>query len=93
MLAVLPMIATALATALSFLVKNPFVNKMLIFAFFVAIIKTAISFFVTFVTPYLVNNPLFAVASYFGALDGLSIYITIIVAGFGVKQVLAFIRS
>jgi len=33
------------------------------------------------------------IAAYFGLLDGLSLYVTIVVAGFGVKQVLAFIRS
>lgn len=93
MLAILPMIATALATAFSFLLKHPLVTKMLVFSFFVGVINFVISFFVNMVSPHLLTNPLFATASYFGILDGVSLYITIVVAGFGVKQVLAFIRS
>ena len=93
MFAIFPIIAGALATAFSFILKHPLVTKMLIFSFFLGIISSVISFFVNMVSPYLVTNQLFSIVSYFGVMDGLSIYLTIILSGFGVKQVLAFIRS
>ncbi len=73
--------------------KNPLIAKMLFFTIFVSVITFALSFLKDLVSPYLVSNNIFAIAGYFGVLDGLNVYITIVVSGFGVKQVLAFIRS
>jgi hypothetical protein len=86
-------IADILGSILGFASKNPIVAKMAIFTIFIAVITSALAFIKALVAPYLVTNSLFAVASYFGILDALSLYLTIIVAGFGVKQVLAFMRS
>ncbi|MCX6051386.1 MAG: hypothetical protein NTZ60_02635 [Campylobacterales bacterium] len=86
-------VATILASALGFISKNPIVAKMLIFTTFIAIISYSLSFIKELVAPFLVSNAIMGFAGYFGFFDGLSIYLTIIVAGFGVKQVLAFIRS
>ncbi|MBW6462528.1 MAG: hypothetical protein K0B07_05795 [DPANN group archaeon] len=92
-LPLLPVIAGGLATSFAFLTKHPIVTKMLIFSTFVGFLTFAIGFIKDFVSPYIVTNSFMAVASYFGLLDGLSLYITIVVAGWGMKQVLAFVRA
>ncbi|WP_294964662.1 hypothetical protein [Sulfurimonas sp.] len=84
---------TALASIISFIIKHPFVAKMMMFSLFTALIALAISYFKSLVSGYIINNSLLALASYFGVLDGISLYLTIVLAGFGVKQVLAFVRS
>ena len=86
-------IFSILASGLGLLTKNPIVAKMLIFTFFTGIIYAAFSYLKSLVAPYVVSNSLLSLASYFGVLDAISLYLTIIVAGFGVKQILAFIRS
>lgn len=86
-------IATILSSLLGFASKNPLVTKMIIFTSFVTLITFTLTFVKGLVAPYLVSNALLGFAGYFGFFDGLSIYLTIIVAGFGVKQVLAFVRS
>ena len=86
-------IASGLATAISFLVKHPFVLKMMLFTTFVAVIGSFLIYVKSLVTPYIVSNSLLSLVSYFGVLDAISLYITIVVAGFGAKQILAFIRS
>ena len=93
MFAALPYIAGGLATAITFFVKHPIITKMLIFSAFLGIIGYSVTFIKDIVSPYLVANTTMTIAAYFGLLDGLSLYVTIVVAGFGVKQVLAFIRS
>ncbi|MFT5874180.1 MAG: hypothetical protein ACI8WT_003140 [Clostridium sp.] len=82
-----------LGTLIGISVKHPLVTKMLIFTTFVALIGASVTFLKGLVAPYIVSNNMLALAGYFGLLDGLSLFLTIIVAGFGVKQVLAFIRS
>ncbi|MFT7002819.1 MAG: hypothetical protein ACJAWW_000152 [Sulfurimonas sp.] len=84
---------TAFSSIISFIIKHPFVQKMMMFSIFTALIGLAISYFKSLVSGYIVNNSLLALASYFGVLDGISLYLTIVLAGFGVKQVLAFVRS
>jgi hypothetical protein len=68
-------------------------TKILLFTVFVAVISASITFIQNLVSSYLVTNSFFAVASYLGFMDGLSLFLTIIVAGFGAKQILAFVRS
>ena len=93
MLPAIPILIGGLATAIINFMKHPIITKMLIFSFFVGVISYAISYLKDFVYPYVVSNSALSLAGYLGVLDGLSLFITIIVLGFGVKQVLAFIRS
>ena len=86
-------LASAFATIISFIIKHPFVSKMMIFTVFTTLLTVAFSYLKSLVAPYVVSNSLMGLAAYFGILDGISLYITIIVAGFGMKQVLAFVRS
>lgn len=86
-------ILTLVGSISTFAAKNPLVSKMLIFSIFTGFITFVITFIKGLVTPHIVNNSLLSLASYFGILDGIGIYITILLAGFGAKQVLAFIRS
>lgn len=87
------MLATAFASIISFIIKHPFVAKMMMFSVFTALLTLAFTYLKSLVAPYVVSNSLMSLAAYFGILDGISLYITIIVAGFGVKQLLAFVRS
>ncbi|WP_324170989.1 hypothetical protein [Sulfurimonas sp.] len=84
---------SGIASIASFIMKHPFVSKMMIFGVFTALLTLAFTYLKNLVAPYIVGNSLMSLAAYFGVLDGISIYITILVAGFGVKQVLAFVRS
>ncbi|MBU4109766.1 hypothetical protein KJ988_02065, partial [bacterium] len=60
---------------------------------FTAVITAFVVYIKGLVAPYIVSSSLMSLAAYFGVLDGLSLYLTIVLAGFGAKQVLAFIRS
>ncbi len=86
-------IISFLVGVFAFLIKHPFVLKMMIFTIFTALITFVLNFVLGLVTPHIVNNGLFVIASQFGVLQGISLYITIILAGFGAKQVLAFVRA
>ena len=86
-------IGAFLAGGASIILKHPFVAKMMMFGVFTALLTLAFNYLKSLVSPYIINNSFLALAAYLGILDGISIYITIIVAGFGVKQVLAFVRS
>jgi hypothetical protein len=86
-------IATAFAGIVSFIVKHPFVSKMMIFTIFTALIGLFVSYIQGLVSPYIVDNSFLAFAAYLGVLDALSLYLTIVLAGFGAKQLLAFVRS
>ena len=86
-------IAGAFASIISFLIKHPFVLKMMVFTLFLAVLTAAVTYLQSLVAPYVVSSSFLSIGAYFGILDGLSVYITIVLAGFGVKQVLAFIRS
>jgi hypothetical protein len=87
------LIWSLLGSAFAFLVKHPFVSKMMIFSLFISLITFVIDFIIGLVAPYIANNGLFVIAAQFGVLQGISLYITIILSGFGAKQVLAFVRS
>jgi hypothetical protein len=86
-------IATGISTAVGFLAKHPIVAKMLFFSVFLAILSAFVLYIKSLVLPYIISNSLFALADYFGVLDGISLYISIVLAGFGAKQILAYIRS
>lgn len=83
----------AFASIISFIIRHPFVSKMMIFTLFTGLITAAVTYMQSLVAPYVVNNNILSIGAYFGILDGLSLYLTIVLAGFGVKQVLAFVRS
>jgi hypothetical protein len=89
----IPLIASAFASIIAFIIKHPFVAKMMIFTLFTALLTGAFMYIKSLVAPHIATNSLMALGAYFGFLDGISLYITIIVAGFGVKQILAFVRS
>lgn len=93
MFAIIPIIASAFASIITFIIKHPFVSKMMIFTLFVALIGASVLYIQTMVAPFVVNNSLLSMAAYFGVIDGISIYLTIVLSGFGMKQVLAFVRS
>jgi len=86
-------IANFLGGAASFILKHPFVSKMMIFSIFTALLTLAFDYLKSLVAPYVTSNSVMSLAAYLGVLDALSLFITIIVAGFGVKQLLAFVRS
>lgn len=86
-------IITFLTSVFAFLVKHPFVLKMMFFTIFTGLVTFALDFMFDLVSPYMIQNPIFVIASYLGILQAISLYITIVLAGFGVKQVLAFVRS
>lgn len=84
---------SGIASLAGFLIKHPFVSKMMIFSIFISLVPVSISFLQDLVSPYVVSNSIFAIASYFGFFDGLNLFISIVLTGFGIKQVLAFVRS
>ena len=86
-------IITFLVSVFAFLLKHPFVMKMMIFTLFVGLITFALNFMFDMVRPHIVSNSIIALASYLGVIQAISLYLTIIIAGFGAKQVLAFVRS
>lgn len=86
-------IITFFVSVFAFLIKHPFVLKMMIFAIFTGLITFALNFIFDMVRPYIVSNSIIALASYLGVIQAISLYLTIIIAGFGAKQVLAFVRS
>ena len=86
-------IANGLFAGFTAVAKNPFVLKMMIFGLFLGVITASVTYLQGLVSPYIVNNSFLSIGAYFGILDGISLYLTIVLAGFGVKQVLAFMRS
>jgi len=89
----LALLGGAFASIIPFILKHPFVSKMMMFGVFSAVLYAVFTYLKSLVSPYLVSNGLFALASHLGVLDGVSIYITILVSGWGAKQILAFVRS
>lgn len=84
---------TFLTGVFEFLIKHPIVLKMMFFSIFTGIIAFALSFLFDMVRPYIVSSPFLSIAYQLGLFQALSLFLTIVIAGFGVKQVLAFIRS
>jgi len=86
-------LVTFLSSAFQFIVKHPLVLKMMFFTLFTGLIAFALSFFFDMVRPYVVSSPILSIAYQLGLFQALALFLTIVIAGFGVKQVLAFIRS
>lgn len=93
----MPLFLTSLFTLLTngfaLVAKHPIVLKMMFFSMFLAILHYAISKFFLFVTPYIVDSPVLVIAYKLGLVSALSLYITIVLAGFGMKQVISYIKS
>ncbi len=90
----MPAIFTAILTALGFLTKNPFLQKMVIFSFFFALVSYTVNFFLGKASGTLINaSQILTLASYLGFLNALKIVFNFLIAGFIAKQILAFIRS
>jgi len=86
-------LVSALTAAFGFLVKHPFVAKMMLFSFFVLAVQRFITFVVGLLKPFLVNIPFLNLLCYFGVISALELLFSIVIAGFGAKQVLAFMRT
>lgn len=86
-------IVSALTSVFAFLVKHPFVAKMMIFGFFVLAIHRFIAFLLSLVKPYVIDNTILNLACYFGLISALSLFLSIIIAGFGAKQLLGFMKT
>jgi hypothetical protein len=93
MFAVLPALAAAFAAIITFIIKHPFVSKMMIFGIFTALILAAVNYMLSLAAPYIIDNEILGLAAYFGLFNALSLYMSILIAGWGVKQVLGFVRT
>jgi len=87
------LIWNALVGAFSILVKNPLVQKMGFFTIFLAVVYHVINYFIASFKLYIFGGSVFSVACQLGAIRAIQIYFSIILSGWGAKQVLAFIRS
>lgn len=92
-LPLIPVAVGAFASIISFIIRHPFVSKMMIFAIFSGLVVSATNYALSLAAPYIISNDLFALAAHLGVLEAISLYLSIVIAGFGVKQVLAFVRS
>jgi hypothetical protein len=92
MVPLIPVIAGAVGTVVTLLTRHPIVTKMLVFTFFVGILTSASAFVLGLVTPYMSAFPYWQFASWLGINNALSLYFSILISGWGVKQVLSFIK-
>ncbi|TLP36947.1 hypothetical protein [Arcobacter arenosus] len=87
-------IISAVLSALGFITKNPFLQKMVIFSFFFAVVSYTVDFFLGKASNTLVNaSQILTLASYLGFLNALKVVFNFLIAGFIAKQILAFVRS
>lgn len=86
-------IVATLSSFFGYLVKHPFVLKMMIFGFFLLATQRFITFILSLVKPYVVQNTILNLACYFGLISALTLFISIIIAGFGAKQLLGFMKT
>jgi len=86
-------IISIIVSIAKFLMRHPFVLKMMIFTMFIALTKAVIDYIMSKASSYIISNEITGLLAYFGVLDGLSLMIIIMISGFGTKQILAFVRS
>lgn len=67
--------------------KHPLVSVIAFLPFAVLLIKNAINFLADMTSQYIVGNSLTSIPACLGVFDALSLYVSIIVAGWGVKRV------
>lgn len=92
-LPLIPLAVGAFASIIQFIIRHPLVTKMLFFAVFTGLLTTAINYILNLLSPYVLDNQALVLASYFGVLNALSLYVSIVISGWGVKQVIAYARS
>lgn len=86
-------IIALITTIAKFILRHPFILKMMIFSLFVGLIGSMITFILGKASGYIVSNEITGLLAYFGILQALALFISILLAGFGTKQILAFVRS
>lgn len=86
-------LASALTTAFGFLVKHPFVTKMMIFSFFTLTIHRAIYYFLGLANTYFNDSVVLNMLCYFGVVSALQLFLSILISGFAVRQLIAFMRT
>ena len=93
LIALIPWIANAIGAGFSFLIKHPLVLKMMFFPFFISILLYVISFFANWLKPMISGSVFLSVAAYYGAIDAVAVYLSIITAGFAVRSVLRYVTT
>jgi hypothetical protein len=86
-------IVSALTSAFGFLVKHPLVTKMMFFTFFALAIHRAIGYLLTLLNQYLTEFTILNMLCYFGVIAAIQLFLSIVISGFAVKQLIAFMRS
>jgi hypothetical protein len=74
-------------------VKNPIVTKMLFFATFITLLTISINYLLSLVKTYIVNIPILQIAYAFGIIQAISLFISILISGFAVKQLIGFVKN
>ena len=69
-----------------------YVVKLFIFIPFVTVVYFVIDFFIDLIKPYIASFPISGVLCQFGVVTGLNIFISVLVTGFFMKQILSFWR-
>lgn len=67
--------------------KHPFISKMVFFPFAIILLQRAITYMTDYVSGYIHSNAITGIAACFGVFDALSLYVSIVVAGWGVKKI------
>ena len=79
---------------LGVIAKNPIVQKIALFGFFFGLLSWSVAFFINIAKANMPDlGVIYDMASYFGLLNAISIYLSLIITSFFVKQILSFIRS
>jgi len=67
-----------------------YVVKLFIFVPFVTIVYFVIDYFISYLKPYIGSFPISGVLCQFGIITGLNLFVSILVTGFLIKQILSF---
>jgi len=65
--------------------------KILLFPVFLTVLYLAISYVTDMVSPYIVGNQIVSFIAYLGILDALTLYFSILISGWGIKQILNYV--
>jgi len=64
--------------------------KIVLFAVFIVVLYSVIDMFMNFFKPFLQTIPVTPYLCKFGFFTGLNLYLSILISGFSVKQILSF---
>jgi len=67
-----------------------YIVKLAIFVPFITVVYFIINYFINYIKPYIASFPISGVLCQFGIITGLNLFISILVTGFLVKQILSF---